>query len=378
MRSIRYIAPLGAVGAIALAAWVPAVTASAATPNLPAVTAQQLLARVGQANVSGLSGTVNWTANLGLPSLSALGVGGQKGSGGSFDPTTLLSGSHDIKVWYGGPDRQRLALPGTLSEVDVIHNGADLWSFDSATMAVTHYVGPMHGGVAHGHKPGTTAAEAGPLTPDQVAAQILSGLTPSTTVSVASPVFVAGRPTYELVLTPKAATSTVARITMAVDSATGLPLRVQVTPKGTATPALSLGYTSVTFAAPAASTFAAPVGTSTVTKSIGAHGPGGHRPGGHPSRPEPAASTGTSDKTTVVGTDWTSVLRATGVSLGSAGHRLDQVSTPVSGTFGTGRLVHTALLNALILPDGRVLAGFVTPAALEAAVAAPAGVASAG
>ena len=42
-------------------------------------------------------GTVRWTANLGIPDLSALTSGaGQSIAQGGFDPTTLLSGSHDV------------------------------------------------------------------------------------------------------------------------------------------------------------------------------------------------------------------------------------------------------------------------------------------
>ena len=70
-----------------------------------------------------------------------------------------------------------------------------------------------------------------PLTPDQVAQKVLADVTPSTTVTVASPVYVAGRPTYELVVAPKAAQSTVQDVTIAIDSNTGVPLRVQVTPR---------------------------------------------------------------------------------------------------------------------------------------------------
>jgi hypothetical protein len=41
----------------------------------------------------------------------------------------------------------------------------------------------------------------------------------------------------------------------------------------------------------------------------------------------------------------------------------------VSGSWGSGRLLSSALINALVLPSGRVLVGFVTPAALEQAAA---------
>ena len=49
------------------------------------------------------------------------------------------------------------------------------------------------------------------------------------------------------------------------------------------------------------------------------------------------------------------------------GASLREVTTPV-GT-GGARLLHTALVNALLMPDGRVFVGAVQPAMLEHAAA---------
>jgi hypothetical protein len=43
--------------------------------------------------------------------------------------------------------------------------------------------------------------------------------------------------------------------------------------------------------------------------------------------------------------------------------------TPVSGAFGSGQLLRTALVSVLLLDDGRLLVGAVTPATLEQAAA---------
>ena len=74
--------------------------------------------------------------------------------------------------------------------------------------------------------------------------------------------------------------------------------------------------------------------------------------------------------TTVVGQDWTSVVIARDFQLPVRGFGIREATTPVSGAWGQGRLLHTALANVLFLSDGRVAAGFVNPTALEAAVAA--------
>jgi hypothetical protein len=39
--------------------------------------------------------------------------------------------------------------------------------------------------------------------------------------------------------------------------------------------------------------------------------------------------------------------------------------SPVSGSFGTGQLLQTALVSVLILSDGRAFVGAVTPEHLE-------------
>jgi hypothetical protein len=74
-------------------------------------------------------------------------------------------------------------------------------------------------------------------------------------------------------------------------------------------------------------------------------------------------------ETNVVGQDWTSVVIGKNVQLPIQGFGIREATTPVSGAWGSGRLLHTALANVLFLSDGRVAAGFVTPSAIEAAVA---------
>lgn len=360
----RLLAPVGVAGAIALAAWVPTVTsAAAATPSLPQISAGQLLVKARAANVKGFSGTVRWTANLGLPALSTLtGGAGGNGGGNAFDPTSLLSGSHDISVWDGGAGQQRLALPGSLSEVDVVHNGSQLSTYDSSTQRVTDYTGlPTSAG-----RQAPTDATGTPLTPDQAAQKLLSNLDPSTAVSVVSPVYVAHQAAYQLVLTPKAAQSTVGSVTIAVDAANGMPLQVQVLPQGSKTPALSLGYTDLLFAMPSASNFAAPVGSSTVTKAIGHGSDTASQPPATTALAITApATTGsaTSGHPTTIGSGWATIGVFGGVSTKVSG----ELSKVGYGLRNGDRLLTSSLLNALLLPDGKVLVGFVTPATLEAA-----------
>jgi outer membrane lipoprotein-sorting protein len=378
-RRLHWAAPVIVAAVIGMVALAPTLSAGAATPSLSALTPQQLLVKVQQANVKSFSGSIKLAANLGIPNLSSLA--GAAGRDAAFNPLDLLSGSHTARVWFDGPHRQRIALPSTLAETDVIHNGADVWTWVSSGSLVTH----MHSTATKQAAKPEAAPDASPMqTPDQVAKQLLDQITPSTSVTVSTPAYVAGRPVYELVLRPNAKQSTVDHVGIAIDSATGMPLQVNLFAKGQSKPALQLGFTSVSFSRPAASTFKftpPPNAHVTTTNRPGLGMFGGARAEGrkriHMAGPDAARAavavpeTTQSSETKIVGQDWTSIVISTNSAglPGQAGLVL-KAATPVSGAWGSGRLLQTPLINVLLLNDGRVVAGAVTPAALEAAASA--------
>ena len=124
----RWGVPVAAVAVVAVLG--SGVLSAGASPNLPDLTAAQLLAAVEQAHVDGFSGQVVENASLG-PAASCPSLGGDSSSDTSL--LSLLSGSHTARVWYAGPTKQRFALLGTLGETDVFHDGTDLWQWDSDT-----------------------------------------------------------------------------------------------------------------------------------------------------------------------------------------------------------------------------------------------------
>ena len=377
-RRARWVAPVAVAGAIALGAWIPTVTASAGTPNLPTLSAAQVLAKASHPTIKAFSGTVELTSNLGLPDLSSVTGGDSQStkSATGFDPTTLLSGVHDINVWDNGAQQQRLQLPSSLAETDFVHNGKDAYLYSSSNQTVTHLV---PGAKASTGSPGTGAPKGDvtkggadtpngqvPMTPEQVAQKFLDHIDPSTTVTVDSPLYVVDRPTYQLTLAPKAGTpgaaaSTVSNVTMSVDSETGMVLCVTVNAKG-ASPALMVSFTNksganqFSTAVPAASNFAAPTGTTTKTETING-GTGTHT---HTAQPD-------GSKPTVTGAPWAQVVTIGHVNLGKSSKELDALTSAVPGS--SARLLSTSVVNALVFPDGKVVAGFVTPGALEAAAA---------
>jgi outer membrane lipoprotein-sorting protein len=343
------------------------ISVAQASPGLPSKTPAELLAQVADSTTPPLTGTVVETTSLGLPSLP-----------GTADPTSvasLLTGSHTLRVWYSGPRHFRLAVPGTLSETDVIADGSTAWLWESTANAVTEFTLPAHQPAPEASP--TTA----PLTPQQAAQQVLAAVGPTTTVSVDSNVTVAGQPAYELVLAPKDSRSLVGQVQIAIDGTNGVPLRLQVYARGASSPAFQVGYTAIAFVTPAPAdlTFSPPPGATVDHVNLTGQSGSSHKPG----------------DVSVIGSSWLSVLDlpsagltapgASGPAPGNGGsgaggsglsgsgdsaavlNALLRSATPVSGAWGSGKLLRTSLLSVLITDNGRTFVGAVQPSVLYAA-----------
>jgi hypothetical protein len=370
-RRARWAAPIAVAGAIALGSALTTVSAGATTPDLPALSTAQVLAKASHPDLQGFAGTVELAPDLGLPSLSEITSDGGQGvqTATGFDPTTLLTQSNAINVWDSGAGRQRLQLATSqLAETDLVHSGDQAWLWDSSTQQVTHFVAAAHSGTGDhaSSDPSSAATDGVPTTPEQAAQKFLDHLDPSTSVTTMSPVYVAGRSAYQLSFSPKAgsagaAASTVSAVTMTVDSATGTVLSFAVDAAGSKTPALSLAFTRFDPGVPGASTFDAPVGRTTKTEVVGGGGDG------HAGGAEPATSSSGAAEPAVSGSPWAQVITIPDAHLSAKDMaELDKVSTAA----GADRLVHTSVVNALVEPDGTVLVGFVQPSVLEATAAA--------
>ncbi|HEY9525402.1 MAG TPA: DUF2092 domain-containing protein [Thermopolyspora sp.] len=373
---MRWVVPVAAVAVVAVAAGAgPVIAAVQGDPVLPKRTAEQLLVKaIETAHADGpraMSGTIIETASLGLPELPTLG-------GESSTPISLLSGSHELRVWYGGGDKMRLALPGQMSETDLIHNGDQTWLWDSAANTATR-IRPAKDVAALGHRDGMPGhgvdGMTSGLTPQAVAQEMLKRAGDDTAISVTDNEQVAGRDAYQLELVPKDDDSLIRKITLALDGQNYVPLRVQVFADGAAEPAFEVGYGSVTFTQPAAEMFAftPPAGAKVTEKTLG--------------RPQAPAQAGTAARKAGeakrIGKGWTTVVSVPfkeadlakptpekGHDAGSADALVKNVlksAKPVSGTWGSGKLIQTKLLNILVTNDGRLLAGAVTPEVLTAA-----------
>ena len=356
---------------------------AAADAGLPARTAAQLLVDVQQARLDGLSGTVVQKSDLGLPDLP---IAGASGGTGSSDLTSLISGTHTMRLWFAGPDKARMALVGTLGESDVIHNGQDVWVWASQGKTAKHYVLPAHD--VAGKSATTLIPSDLPTSPQAAAEKALAAMTPSTQVTTSGTAMVAGRSAYELVLKPKEKTSLVAQVRVAIDGTEHVPLRVQVFAKTVKGPVFEVAFSAVDFARPDAAqfTFKPPTGT-TVTEGKTLMATGGLKTAGDAKSVAPQPSS--ADMPTVIGKGWGGVLvfklpaadaaaspGTSGATGGTADKTVAQLMKfagllpSVSGRWGSGHLMAGTAFSVLLTDDGRIVVGAVTPGGLYAALAA--------
>ncbi|HEX4444109.1 MAG TPA: hypothetical protein VHZ81_11100 [Galbitalea sp.] len=361
--------PAGVAVVVVAGVAVAAPVAANAAVSLPSKTPAQVLELIQSSKVTAFSGDITETSDLGLPSLpSASEPGGGSSSDGDLaSGLALLTGNNSLRVYVDGEKNIRLQDLGSLSEKDVIRSGKDVWVYDSKSNSVEHTtIAPKSDSAnpnQHFSRPGATpqGTVVAPQTPQTIADAILAKLRPSSTVSVADNVRVAGRAAYTLVVTPKVTDTLIGSVSIAVDAQTGLPLQVQIDARGQKDPAVSIGFTSLSLSKPDASLFTAPKG-ATVKQLT--------KPSTKPDIKSPAVSPKPTEA--VTGKGWDAVVTIAAHSGGNAS--LSKLTTsPEFGELTTrvagGQVFHTTLFNVLLTSDGRIVAGAVSVARLEAVAA---------
>ena len=262
---------ISAVAVVAVAAVLTGTMLASAAPTLPRRTPGQLLVDMQHAQApSAFSGVITENANLGFPALPD--VGGLNSS--TLSALNWISGTHTVDIWAGGPRQLRLAVPVSFGETDLRVNGNQVWLWDSHGQTATHYVLPA--GQKSQQVPAHRRIGALPMTPQQVASKILAAIGPSTNVTVPGSAQVAGRSAYQLQISPRTSQSLIDRVVIAVDAKTYVPLQVQIFARGIASPAFSVGFTSLSLTKPAASnfTFTPPAGAHVKTEHLSSLLPG--------------------------------------------------------------------------------------------------------
>ncbi len=361
-RSLRWLLPVGVVLIAGLAvAGVFTANATSSPTTLPQTTPAALIAAVRAPATDGFSGTVLSHLSLGLPDLPAFGS-----SSDGTSMASLLTGSHTLQVWYGGRDRQRIALLGATDESDVFRSGRQLWRWSSSNRTAYHTVLPARPVEPLTPAP-TASSDLAAATPESLARAALAAIEPSTRVTVQRHQRVADRPSYDLILQPRTAASRIGSVHIAVDGQTKVPLGVQIYPRGSATPAVDVSFTSIHFVTPSAQTFQFTPPSGASVHQLGRSVLAKSGPASHVGRSGAKATA----RFSVTGSGWTRVLGYdAGPKLKIEKSGLAHSLTRVSGTWGHGRLLESSLVSVLITDGGRIYAGAVGPDVLYSAARA--------
>lgn len=319
-------------------------------PALPQVSAEDLVQSVVKAKPGAFDGTLKVSNDLGLPAV------------GNAVPGAQALNMDSAHIFTDGAGKSRLAVTQGASQETVVHDGTTVWDYSSKTNTATKLTVPVDVAQRKGAGSDKTAD------PLAASTELLAKVRESSTVSVDGTASVAGRPAYELVLTPKPTERTLLReIRVAVDSQTRMPLRVSVLSNGTATPALEVAFTEIEFTQQPADlfTFTPPKGAKVQEKTATIDQQ-------HKDLAEQAKQ-----DTKIVGDGWDTVVtgKVPADALNAAPKQqsgregrganadpkalLERFGKKVNGAWGSGYLFTTKVGSAVLTDDGRFAAGAV-------------------
>jgi hypothetical protein len=208
-----------------VAAWpAPPTSQSAAT----------LYARARASDGIPYQGYAESLGTLGLPSVGPL-----------TDTARLLGDRIRLRAWWQSPGRYRVDDLTLTGERDDYGTGATLLRWDSAHQRVTRIA----------DVPALRLPQPVDLLPPQLGRRLLGGAEPNA-VRVTGTRRIAGRTAAQLTVEPHDPRTLVGRVDVWVDTATGLPLRVALTPVHAASPALSSTFLDLRLGSPPSSVFA--------------------------------------------------------------------------------------------------------------------------
>jgi len=239
-----------AIGGTAIA--VAAGGGSGATPP-PKPLAQAIHDALAAPDSAGITANVRFTNRL-FPSGSLLGG----------NASALMSGATG-RLWLTNDGRGRLELQSDAGDVQIVWNKDKVTAYDASSNTV--YTFNLPASATESSSPANGAAPSLTQITD-----FLSNLGERADVSAAQPTDIAGRPAYNVTISPKHDGGLLGSAELAWDAEQGVPLRVAVYAQGSSKPVLELAATDISYGSVPASAVdvAPPAGAKTVDLSSAA------------------------------------------------------------------------------------------------------------
>ncbi|MEY3587126.1 MAG: hypothetical protein RJB32_422 [Actinomycetota bacterium] len=275
-----------------IAATVIAVPLQANAVDLPDLTPQQVMLLMEEP-ITGFSGTVVKTTDLGLPALEMSSMVSEDMAQEMADKmpegmedfvpqvlesnlvtqaVELIAGTHKMRL-YASEAGMRVQVLDPMSERDLIVSGNQFWIYDAknATATTGEFELPTEAELDQAKAEAelkldelSAELQLDLANPEAVADYLLAEAEKTSTISVGKDHMLAGRTAYQLIAEPKSEQSLIDSVVVSVDSETGMALDVKVYSIEQEEPAISIGFESVSFEAPDASlfNFTPPAGTT--------------------------------------------------------------------------------------------------------------------
>ena len=279
--------------------------------------------------------------------------------------SSLLSGTTLLRTWFASGSQWRTDVVTDTGEQDEYQTAGGTISWDFETGQVTEVVG----------NPSIRLPQPDDFVPPQLALRLLHTAASTDPVASIPAIRVAGIAADGIEITPGAADTTIGRIDIWADPATGVPLQVSVYARGATAPVIKTRFLDVELTAPAASTVTFQPAPGLPISSVGSSDISSlldnrsfFLPSELNGQAQSATLQGFGGGVAGYGTGFaTFAVLALGDRVGdSAFSAAASASAPVKFTDGTGELIQTPLLTVLLARSDEfdrvyLLAGFITP-----------------
>ena len=195
------------------------------SPRLPPA---QLLSAIRASGAVGHTGYAESHARISLPDIPQIGR-----------VVELLGGTSRLRVWWTAPDRWRVDSLTPIGEYGLYRDGTTTTTWDSFERRATEELGQST----------VRLARSGDLLPGELGRRLAGAASPQDLHPLESR-RVAGVDAAGVRILPTSARTTVGQVDIWADPGTGLPLRVEVTERGSTSPVISTSYLDVALAAP--------------------------------------------------------------------------------------------------------------------------------
>jgi len=173
-------------------------------------------------------GYVESQGTLLLPDVAELG-----------DLAELLGSTKRIRVWWAGEESWRVDTLSPVGERDEFADAEGTWSFDSERRRALRTLG----------RPDVRLPRAGDLLPTELGRRLAAAATPEEATRLPAR-RIAGRDTRGVRITPADPRTSIARVDLWADRETGLPVRVELTGRGTDLATVSTQFLDLAFETP--------------------------------------------------------------------------------------------------------------------------------